>query len=297
MEYEILKTEDEDTRQDGLLYVELAGWQDETRKRDGLGRKRYDRHDGGTIRADWMNSHKIQVNSRSILANGRVIGTRDVMADLIIPAVQRANQRIIDRQKFRDNRGTTLNLQVASSNDDAYQRHSVGSNTTATSSDDCYNNTSSASNRRSGGWRWDNVTVPAGATIDSADVQLYITSTSTDDPYGTVYFEDADDPGDLTGTALRSRTFTSASTSVNATAVGTGFYTISVTSAVAEVVARGGWASGQAMVCIFDTGSDNSNRATVRDYVSNSSQAAKLDIDYTEGGGDGASRLTLLGTG
>lgn len=134
-----------------------------------------------------------------------------------------------------------------------------------------------------GGFRWTGVTVPKDATIDSATFQVYLTTTDHDDIELDIYGEDADNPGTFQGGStsdISGRTRTSAKVNESASSVGVGWHSMpDVKTIVQEVVDRGGWSSGNALVIVEDclAGIDVDQRA----WDGDSGNAAKLDIDYS----------------
>ena len=133
------------------------------------------------------------------------------------------------------------------------------------------------------GVRFNNVTIPQGATINTATMDLYFTSGSFDDPDVTIYGEDVDDAATFTTAAssISSRAATTATASWDAASVGTGVKTSpDFASVVQEIVNRAGWASGNDMVIIFK-GDDASTLMRVRAYEAGGGDYATIDIDYT----------------
>lgn len=132
-------------------------------------------------------------------------------------------------------------------------------------------------------FRFVNVTVPQGATIDSATLTLNIINISGT-PNTSLYGVDVDnaaafvDPGNMPSTATR----TTASADPDPT--GTGTKVITITAIVQEIVNRGGWASGNAMAFVID---DNAGSGThyweAEDLEAGPSDEAQLDITYTAG--------------
>jgi type IV pilus assembly protein PilY1 len=171
---------------------------------------------------------------------------------------------------------TTINLQVGASSDDARQNSGVVGLTGA--------GINAGGVNQQLGFRFTNVTVPNAATVTSAILSLYVTSTANDTPNGaTVGMEAADNAGTFTTGAnnITNRTRTS-TTAWSGTDIGAGWQTVDVTSYVQTVVNRAGWVSGNAMAAILYgvTGSD----VTITAWDGTPSQAAKLDITYTAGG-------------
>lgn len=168
----------------------------------------------------------------------------------------------------------TINLQVAASADDARQGGAGTVSITGTTM-------SVGATGEWAGVRFNNVTIPQGATISSATASFYVTTTASDDPDVIVYGDDVDDAAAFTTTNndISGRTLTTASTTWQGTAVGTGFKTVDVTTSVQEIISRGGWASGNDLALILD--GQSTNVVVIRAYDGTPSEAAKLDITYT----------------
>ena len=184
---------------------------------------------------------------------------------------------------------TTLNLQVGASADDA---HETDGNTEfdATNVQIKMNDAPDPEERFNGGMRYTSVTVPSAATIDAATTTLEISGTSTDSPQVDIFGEDVDNAVDFSTTAdVTDRTRTAASVSWVDTNIGNGPKTSPDFKAVIqEIVDRGGWGSGNAIVILID-GKDQVEVEQFKplSYDFASSTAPKLDIDYTAGGGGG----------
>ena len=136
--------------------------------------------------------------------------------------------------------------------------------------------------------RFTNVTVPQGATINApgTTLEVYIVSTSYDDPDVDVYLEDADNSAALSTASnnLSGRSLTTAKVTWTATGVGAGWRSPgSLAAVVQEVTDRAGWASGNAMTVLLDSLSA-ANNLRIRPYEYDTTLAAKLTIDYTAGG-------------
>src|SRR3972149_3272665 len=82
----------------------------------------------------------------------------------------------------------TLNLQVNASGNDAYE-NDVGDTLTTSSAEIC------DAVDEFLGFRFLNVTIPNAATVNTAVLQVYITSSTTDEPDHTIYGEDVDNAG------------------------------------------------------------------------------------------------------
>ena len=174
---------------------------------------------------------------------------------------------------------TTLDLQVSASTDDAYERGNGTFDDTATTIRVTSN--SNSSNQFHGACRWDNVTVPAGATIDTAYIEMYVDTTGADDPNFTLYGNDEDDPGAITD--ILGLTQTTASASYVTTGTGAGWYGsgVEIKTIIQDIIDRAGWASGNAIVLIMWANSDTTENFIFQSYDGTPSNAAKLHIEYT----------------
>ena len=137
------------------------------------------------------------------------------------------------------------------------------------------------------GVRFPNVTVPQGATINSATLTVDVPSTSSDTPNGvTWYGELATDAAAFTTTAsdITNRSLTTATTVWSGANIGAGDHDLTVTSIVQEIVNQGGWASGNAMALLMY---GTTAILQITSYDTSTTLCARLAIDYTAGGGGG----------
>ena len=183
---------------------------------------------------------------------------------------------------------TTLNLVIGAGVDDAYERNDSVGFTSAAAFNYAANADSDANGSYSTGGRFTNVTIGNGDTIDTAVMQVqYNNSNFEDDPLLDIHMEDVDDSANFTTTAsVASRARTTASTFWDAEDIGLGYVTSpDFTAAVQEVVDRGGWASGNAMMVIqWTTGRATQRILRTHSYDDDSAKAWKLDITYTAAG-------------
>ena len=213
-------------------------------------------------------------------------------------------KRYLDRAAIKgwtgDRRGTTLNLQVGASADDARESFTLMSIVATTFNADTQDS-------HFHGFRWRNVTIANAATINSAILTVFISDAALDEPRHNLWADDVDDAAIFTTTDsdISGRTKTTAVDNWDDTALGTttGFTqwgAIEIGEAgghdlsplVQEIVDRALWASNNS-IAMFDT---PSAAGTVRDlginfYDNDTTQAAKLDTDYTAGGADPESNL------
>lgn len=144
--------------------------------------------------------------------------------------------------------------------------------------------------------RFTTVTVPVGATVTNAYISLKAWGSGSDGA-GTesnIHLEAADDPAAPTTQADhagRSRSTGIAWDDYDFPDT-TNFYdSPDLTTAVQEVIDRGGWASGQATQVLWDDDGSSVNQSyQPRTYDDSSANAAKLHIEYTEAAGGYATR-------
>lgn len=205
-----------------------------------------------------------------------------------------------------DRRGTTLNLQVGASADDADQTTANAVSVIAASA------TIDADTEHFGS-RWQNVTIAQGSTIDSAFHTSFILGGTFDEPQHQIRGEDADDAAVFTTGAdsIDARARTTATVNWDSTNLGAGAAEewewgsaagaptagADVKAIVQEITDRGGWTSGNSMVFIFEQHTlDGARDLGVNTYDGASTRGAKLDIDYTAPVG-GTAVKDMLGMG
>lgn len=141
-----------------------------------------------------------------------------------------------------------------------------------------------ATNSRWAGARFLSVTIPGGATINSAALQLnFVTGSLVLDV--TIYCEAADNAATYTTTFnnISSRARSSSSTEWDIASTTTGYVSSSdFSAALQEVVNRAGWASGNAVSVIFSINSNNT--AECYGWDDAGATEPKLYITYTVGG-------------
>ncbi len=176
---------------------------------------------------------------------------------------------------------TTYEASVTASADDAWQATNGNTNITVTAAlvdhvDEWH------------GFRWDNVTIPKGATIDSAYVEIYCDVDTADEPQHDFYGEDEDNPGVfVAGTGnnnISGRTRTSATVRWSNADLGApgSFQTPNIKTIIQEIIDRAGWASGQAMVIVC-RGTISSRDLRIVYYDEGVNPAPKLHVEYTVG--------------
>jgi len=152
----------------------------------------------------------------------------------------------------------SVSVRVSSSSDDAEERISNG-NMDLTSSD--LELITDGSRDQEVGMRFQNITIPQGATITNGYIQFTADETNSGQTDLRFYGEDADNTSTFTSTSgnITSRTKTTASVDWNSipswTSVGdagTDQQTPNLSSIIQEIVGRAGWSSGNSMVVIVD---------------------------------------------
>jgi hypothetical protein len=143
-------------------------------------------------------------------------------------------------------------------------------------------------NPHMGAARFNNVTIDQGTTIDSATFN----GTSHDDYNcactisARVYLEDADTSAALTTTNINDKVLTTANSTWDIHDLDPDTeYSVSITSAVQEVLDRAGWASGNSMSVLLRDNSSTANEYQIFwSYNGNTSFAPELHITYTVSG-------------
>ena len=146
-----------------------------------------------------------------------------------------------------------------------------------------------------GGLYLPGVTVPPGATINSATLYYQASATSNDDPDVVWYAEAADSAGVFTTAAsnISTRTRTTASVTDTATGIGnTTYRSVDVTGPLAEVFGRTGWASGNNAALIADATTNST--LWIRSY-DDGTGIWYVVIDYSSGVSGAASVTTGAG--
>lgn len=195
---------------------------------------------------------------------------------------------------------TALSLTIAANADDGFARAPSAFNASSVQVGD-----SGAAQFDNGSFfRYLNVTIPNGATITSATLTLRATNTPAAYPATTLSLDAADNataPTSGAGWTSRVRTTANAAWTPTAWAFGVFYTSPSFAAAVQEVVNRPGWASGNALLVLWDTAVAGwggvVNNLQASDYSGNPTLAAVLDITYTTGApaGPGGSFLPFFG--
>jgi len=186
----------------------------------------------------------------------------------------------------------TIDEQVVASGDDGYWSSQPYINIT---SGDMTMGYYSADHPDCSIWaRFDNFTVPAGATIDTASPDLLNRYAGTRDVTVMAYFDDVDDavaPTTAVGAQVLYSTHTDAGTSfsmigsISTVWCGYSNYFIDFATALQEVVNRPGYADGQAVMYTLIEQGSSSNSMYFTSYNYSTTDAPKIHVEYTTGGG------------
>jgi hypothetical protein len=188
---------------------------------------------------------------------------------------------------------STLALQVGASSDDARNLAPLGAGslTVVTMHLGKFNTT----DKYWLGFRFAGVTIPNGATINSATLDFYSSGTAIGTSPLVIFYGNAIDNATTFNTttekpeskarttATVAKTYTSALWNPT---IGFGIETVDMATIVQEIINRAGWVSGNALsILAYDNGSANSTYIGISTYDNASTKAAKLTIGYTTGGG------------
>lgn len=143
------------------------------------------------------------------------------------------------------------------------------------------------------GLRFLNVTIPQGATINSAFIRFVALSTKNPtvdtqiqgvDEDNTAQFDVSPDPQDTPYNRTKTTAVVQWDGAVSHTA-NANLDSPDITSIVQEIVDRVGWSSGNAMgFYLSDDGSGSGEYLSVYEYASDSAKVAILMVDYDSGG-------------
>lgn len=136
-------------------------------------------------------------------------------------------------------------------------------------------------------FRFQNVTIPAGATITAASIRFIATANQSSTTCSLVARGELDtNPAAVSsGADGNARTKTSASVSWNEPAWTTGnsYSTPDIATIIQEIIDQGGWSSGNAMqLFVEDNASTSTAFRSPRSYDGSTTDCARLDITYTD---------------
>lgn len=176
-------------------------------------------------------------------------------------------------------------IDTVSSDDAGGTRDGTTGFTTLSSNPFCRSHSNDATAEVSG-WRYLNITIEPGDTINTAEYSGYLYTAGGDDPHLDIQADDqANAPTWSSGDRMTDRTRTTAAVAWSTTNIGVPGYAASpdIATVVQEIVDLVGWSSGNPIALILWSRSDIDDRyhaARSQDFGSN---YPKLDIDYTAG--------------
>lgn len=184
----------------------------------------------------------------------------------------------------------TINIQVSASSDDA--RNINGGAAKQINPVTQHLGKFNATDDYWNGFRWTNVTIPQGATITSAVLDLYSAQVTAGTTAKTIWYGvlEANTATFDTSTSYpegKPRTTASVTKDFSTSTwagLGFGVDPFDVTPLIQEIVNQGGWSSGNALALVaHDNGSANTNYVGHSTYDRATDRGAKLAITYTTG--------------
>lgn len=134
------------------------------------------------------------------------------------------------------------------------------------------------------GLRFNNVTIPKGATITAAYVTFRASASASPTTTPTIYGQDVSSANTFTTSSYnisgRTRTTASVSWSMSSWTSGQNYNSPSITAVVQEIVDRSDWSSGNSLAIVINTPTSGADRLTTS-YNGSSSLAPLLHVEYT----------------
>jgi hypothetical protein len=171
---------------------------------------------------------------------------------------------------------TALSLSISASDNDAEQAMVGGAVTLNGAVINCTDGTTR------GGFRFTNVTIAQGATINSATLEVVCVDAANDSPMCDIWGQNSDDAAAFTTDAsnISSRPATSAYTNWTANDIGTAaVQSPDIAAVIQEIVDRPGWASGNAIVIVVQGLMGTGFQVHAYDGVP--ANAVKLNVDFS----------------
>lgn len=133
--------------------------------------------------------------------------------------------------------------------------------------------------------RYTNVTIPGGATITKAYITVEAHSGTDAGVLSNIYANDHDDavaPTDNAEMVALARTTAFTAWDGEVFSADTPTNSDDIAAVIQEIIDRGGWNSGQALMIIWDDdGSPNDKRYRIHSYDGQPIQTQKLHVEYT----------------
>jgi hypothetical protein len=180
---------------------------------------------------------------------------------------------------------SALTVSVSDVHDDAYYSVGDGYHWSANRS---YFGTQGGSDNLRCWLRFRNITIPKGATINSAVITVYGNTSTAGSAYGSVKCIDEDNTADFTTSPLvggRALTASAGDLTITGTAADQLFTSPNAASVVQSVINRAGWVNGNALGFEIMANPVNQSRyASFRAYELGSNYPS-ITIDYTKPAG------------
>jgi cellulose 1,4-beta-cellobiosidase len=145
--------------------------------------------------------------------------------------------------------------------------------------------------------RFQNVTIPAGATISAASLSVFVPTGGSTNTVATIHGNLTANPSTLSSSTHYISGLAQTTNSASWTGTGTANAwnnSPDISAIITELIGQAGWASGNAMLFILLAG--NATGFTIEDYDGSSSEAAELSITYTTSSAPGqVTGLTVTG--
>ncbi len=203
-------------------------------------------------------------------------------AEEIVKLLARHDEGLETRKTSGDHIGTTVDLQVGASADDASEFTTVmlltGPGLGPSDADDEYI-----------GLRFQSVTVANAATVDVCTSDQLFHTAQLDEPLHDMDFEAADDPGEFTTTTsnMSDRTLTGSPVLWDNTTLGAPgtFTSPSLVTPMQIIFNRAGWGTGQSVVMVIVQPTTSALRDYgIRAYDGDTDEAAKLHLEIAADG-------------
>jgi len=182
-----------------------------------------------------------------------------------------------------------IQVRVSTDSDDAEQRSNNSVSTTSSDLEMMHDGRFNIPVQDAVGIRFQNITIPQGATINSAFIEFTADESHNRDTRLRIFGQNSDDTATFSSAnnniTNRPRTSNSVFWQLAGWGTGNTYQTPDITSIIQEVVDRGGWSSGNSMAVLiypnFDCVNSNCKRVA-ESYEGSSGNAPLLVIDYND---------------
>jgi hypothetical protein len=188
---------------------------------------------------------------------------------------------------------STFTGQVSGGTDDGAQVFSTN-NVVLTDATDAFKNSSGF--KTYGAWRFQNVTIPPGATISAANLSFWTAANNSMN--STIYGNLVANPSTLSNTnsyiSNLASTIATVAWNPSSSAVGGFNNTADITSIISELIGQAGWASGNAMLFVLQV--TGGGAYAITQYDGTPGDAAEISITYTALSPPGTPQNLVLST-